>query len=95
VWLWFEDEHLAKIWQALPMGKRGAQPKYSDTAIQTVLMLKVVFWLTNRSIEGFVSSMWAKLGYELTSPDHVCKEEQHRQRASGQCLRVRNGFTRW
>jgi hypothetical protein len=71
VWLWFEDEALAKVWQAAPTGQRGAQPKYSDTAIQTVLVLKAVFGLTNRSVEGFVSSLWVRLGYELSSPDHT------------------------
>jgi hypothetical protein len=71
VWLWFEDESLAKTWQASPTGKRGAQPRYSDTAIQTVLVLKAVFGLTNRSVEGFVRSLWSRLGYELTSPDHT------------------------
>jgi IS5 family transposase len=71
VWLWFEEESLAKAWEAEPTGKRGAQPKYSDTVIQTVRVLKAIFGLTNRSVEGFVNSLWGRLGYELTSPDHT------------------------
>ena len=33
--LWFEDGTLAQHWRAAPTGKRGAQPTYTDTAIQT------------------------------------------------------------
>jgi hypothetical protein len=30
VWLWFEEESLAKAWEAEPTGKRGAQPVNTD-----------------------------------------------------------------
>ena len=34
-------------------------------------MIKAVFGLTNRSVEGFVSSVFARLGYALSTPDHT------------------------
>jgi len=71
LFLWFEDGELARQWTPPPNGKRGAQPKYSDLAIQTVLTLKAVFGLRNRSVEGFVNSIFTRLGYALTSPDHT------------------------
>jgi hypothetical protein len=58
---WFEDGTLARQWNAAPTGKRRAQPEYSAPAIQIMLTLKAVFGLTNRSVEGFVRSLWARL----------------------------------
>lgn len=71
VFLWFEDEELVRQWVPPKNGRRGAQPQYSDVAIQAVLTLKAVFGLTNRSAEGFVNSLWDRLGYALKSPDHT------------------------
>lgn len=65
VFLCFEDGQLAQAWRAEKNGRRGAQPTYTDTAIQTMLMVKAVFKLTNRGVEGFVKSLLARLGYDL------------------------------
>ena len=38
--IWFDPD---MVWAAKPTGKRGRQPDYSDTAIQTCLTMKVLF----------------------------------------------------
>src|SRR5664280_2814788 len=38
--VWFEEEYVRNNWKPAPTGKRGAPIEYSDTAIQTLLMLK-------------------------------------------------------
>ena len=48
---------------------RGNFKTYSDMAIQTCLMLKAVFNLRLRSLEGFVNSIFRLMKIPLTSPD--------------------------
>jgi hypothetical protein len=43
-------------WHPDPTGKRGTPRGYSDVAIQVLLMLKMTFNLTYRSLEGFARS---------------------------------------
>ncbi len=46
--IWFDP---AMNWEAVPTGKRGRQPDYSDAAIQTCLTMKVLFGMALRQIE--------------------------------------------
>ena len=55
--VWLEKEAVEKNWTPQPNGKRGGQWRYSDWAIQTLLMLKVVFHLPYRALEGFGRSL--------------------------------------
>lgn len=50
--------------------QRGSQFDYSDKAIEIMLTLKEVFHLTNRSVEGFVRSLFVMMKIELPVPDH-------------------------
>src|SRR5208337_1324356 len=49
---------------------RGGQPCYSDLAIETGLMLRMVFHLPLRQTEGLMSSIFELLGVSLAVPDH-------------------------
>ena len=53
------------------MGTRGAQRKYSDVAIETALMLRLLFHLPLRQAEGFLTSLFMLMGLALRSPDHT------------------------
>lgn len=68
--VWFEEEHVRNNWKPAPTGKRGAPIEYSDTAIQTLLMLKAVFHLPYRALEGFARSLMQLMGLDLNIPDH-------------------------
>lgn len=59
------------LWLAPPSGQRGAPVLYSDWAIQVLLMLKQVFGLPNRSVEGLARSLMCLIGLDLPVPDHT------------------------
>jgi hypothetical protein len=44
---------------------------YSDAAIQVLLMLKAVFSLPYRSVEGLACSLMRLMGVDLPVPDHM------------------------
>jgi hypothetical protein len=51
--------------------KSGGQPRYSDLAIETTLMLGMVFGLRLRQSEGLLSSVLDLMGLDLPVPDHT------------------------
>ena len=53
-------------------GKRGRGFQYSDTAIETALMIKRIFSLPLRALQGFIDSIFELLDVPLTSPDYTC-----------------------
>lgn len=67
---WFDKEAVEEKWTPEPTGKRGGQWVYSNWAIQTLLMLKVVFHLPYRALEGFGRSLMKLMGLEIPIPDH-------------------------
>jgi hypothetical protein len=53
-------------------GRRGRSNTYSDAAIETALMLKGVFNLPLRALEGFINSIFERMNIDLRSPDYSC-----------------------
>jgi len=68
--LWITPEALAG-WAAPRRKTRGGQPLYSDLAIETALMLGMVFGLRLRQSEGLLSSVLDMMGLDLPVPDHT------------------------
>ena len=64
--IWFDPE---MTWAAMPTGKRGRQPNYSDAAIQTCLTMKVLFGMALRQTTGFVESLLQLIGLDWAVPD--------------------------
>lgn len=58
-------------WRAKPSGRRDAQPKFSDLAIETALTLRLVFHLPLRQSEGFLRSLFKLMEVDLKVPDHT------------------------
>lgn len=67
--LWLSDD-FEKVWLYTGEKQRGSQFEYSDKAIEIMLTIKEVFHLTNRSVEGFVRSMFQMMNIHLPVPDH-------------------------
>ena len=65
-------------WQAPRRTTPGGQARYSDAAIELVLMLRLVFHLALRQAEGFAASMLGLLGQELRVPDHTTLSRRSR-----------------
>jgi IS5 family transposase len=68
--LWISDDAIAS-WRPAPRGRRGAQRKFSDHAIETALTLRLVFNLPLRQAEGFLRSILCLMSIDLESPDHT------------------------
>ena len=68
---WFDPEAIPQHWTPPPTGQRGAPWRYSDWSIQTLLVLKQVFHLPDRALEGFGRSLMGLMGLDLPIPDHT------------------------
>jgi hypothetical protein len=68
--LWISQDAV-DAWTAPKTGKRGAQPVYSDLAIQTALTLRLLFRLPLSQTEGFLHSVLKLMGLTLPCPDHT------------------------
>lgn len=70
VWM---DEQAIQQWHCQTHhGRRGRGFHYSDSAIETALMLKAVFKLPLRALEGFINSLFKLMKVPLQSPDYSC-----------------------
>ena len=76
--VWFSEDAIDK-WQAKPTGKRGKPVIYSDDAILTALMLRFVFFLPLRALEGFLGSLVSMMGLDLRTPSYsqICRRAQN------------------
>src|SRR3954453_9679335 len=68
--LWIDEAAIAGS-QAPRRTTPGGQARYSDLAIQLVLMLRLVFHLALRQAEAFAGSVLRLLGQEVGVPDHT------------------------
>ena len=78
VTLWFAPEAI-DAWNARPTGRRGAQPQFSDMAIETALTLRLVFHLPLRQAEGFLRSILRLMDLDLEAPDHTTLSRRGRR----------------
>jgi len=67
--VWINDDILDK-WKALPSGRPGAQPVYSDLAIQIVLQVGKVFHQKLRQTEGLLENVFRLMKVKLSVPDY-------------------------
>ncbi len=70
VTFWLSADAIA-AWKPAPSGRRGAQRKFSDCAIETALTLRLVFRLPLRQAEGFLRSVLSMMRVDLDTPDHT------------------------
>jgi Transposase DDE domain len=68
--LWISQEAI-DAWTPPQTGKRGAQPVYSDAALETALTFRLLFHLALRQTEGFLGSVLRLTGVDLPCPDHT------------------------
>ncbi|AQS36672.1 transposase, IS4 family [Shewanella psychrophila] len=67
------DEHAISSWCCSEHhGRRGRGYIYSDVAIETALVVKGVFNLSLRALEGFTTSVFQLMDVPLTSPSYSC-----------------------
>lgn len=75
--LWISTEDFG-AWQPEEPPKRGGQRRYSDGAIQCLLMVRSFFHLTLRATEGFARSLLELMNLTLAVPDYttICKRSK-------------------
>ena len=75
--VWFDEEAIAN-WKADKTGKPGGQRVYSDMAIETSLVVRMVYKLAYRQTEGFLHSMASLLGLGIEIPDYstLCRRSR-------------------
>ena len=76
--LWLSPDAI-ESWKAVPSGQRGGQKRFSDTAIETALMLRLLFHLPLRQTEGFLRSLFELMGADLDVPDHTTLSRRSQQ----------------
>lgn len=69
--IWFAEDYVMQNWSVKPSGKRGAPLVYSNEAVQMLLMLKAVYKLPYRALEGFSRSIMGLMKLNLRIPDHT------------------------
>ena len=72
--VWFSQDAIDK-WHAVPTGKRGRPSTYSDDAILAALLIRFVFHLPLRALEGFLCSLVSFMGLCLCTPSYsqICR----------------------
>ena len=80
--LWMSEDAI-EDWKPAASGGRGGQRKFSDHAIETALVLRLVFKLPLRQAEGFLRSILSLMDIDLEAPDHTTLSRR------GQHLNVR------
>lgn len=76
--LWIDDSTLLNWHQNSLSGKRGASRTYSDRAIECMLLLKSVFKLPLRAVQGFAKSLLKLMSVEVKIPHYstICRRQQ-------------------
>ncbi len=57
-------------WKAKPQGTRGHQKEYSDAAIQMMIMIRKIFHLRLRQLQGFICSIFNMQSIDLPVPNY-------------------------
>src|SRR5919106_3707065 len=74
--LWISQDAI-NAWTPPMSGTRGAQPVYSDVAIETALTLRLLFRLPLRQTEGFLHAILTLMDVTLPCPDHTTLSRRH------------------
>src|SRR5262245_22663517 len=75
--VWFSEATISK-WNATRTGQLGRPSIYSDDAILMALLIRFVFHLPLRALEGFLASIVSVMGLCLCTPSYsqVCRRAQ-------------------
>ena len=66
------DEETIAEWKQNEQGKRGRPRRFSDLAITTALMVKRVFSMPLRALQGFLDSVFKLANVPLVCPHYTC-----------------------
>ena len=73
--VWFSEDSVEKWLAEKEEGRKGHPPIYSDNAILTALMIRSVFHLPLRALQGFLTSLVLLMNIDLPIPNYtrICR----------------------
>lgn len=66
------DEETIREWKQSKQNKRGRPRRFSDLAITTALMVKRIFSMPLRALQGFLDSVFKLADIPLVCPHYTC-----------------------
>ena len=76
--VWFDVDAIEE-WHADKTGKPGGQRKYADVAIETGLVVRMIYKLAYRQTQGLLKSLATLLGLGMRSPTtQRCADDRRR-----------------
>lgn len=81
--VWIEEDSIERWVAKQEKGKRGRPKRYSDEAILMLLLLREVYHLPLRGLQGFISSLFSFMGVRLPVPcySQICRRAKHMKKA--------------
>ncbi|EOK5722022.1 TPA: IS5 family transposase [Vibrio parahaemolyticus] len=73
------DEEAIRQWKQSKQDKRGRPRQFSDLAITTVLMVKRVFSMPLRALQGFIDSVFSLANVPIVCPHYSCISRRAKQ----------------
>ena len=68
---WIDEKTIAE-WKQDKQGKRGRSRRFSDLAITTALIVKRIFSMPLRALQGFLDSIFKLTNIPLVCPYYTC-----------------------
>ncbi len=78
---WVDEEAIAE-WKQNKQGKRGRPRQFSDLAITTALMVKRIFSMPLRALQGFLDSVFKLANIPLVCPHYTCISRRAKEGAN-------------
>ncbi|HFG1852448.1 TPA: IS5 family transposase [Vibrio cholerae] len=73
------DEEAIRQWKQSKQNKRGRPRQFSDLAITTALMVKRVFSMPLRALQGFIDSVFSLANVPILCPHYSCISRRSKQ----------------
>ena len=75
--LWFDEESINSWFSTTLSGKKGRPCTYSDSAMTCLLLIRSVFKLDFRKLQGFAESLVKIMGLDITIPSYtqICRRQ--------------------
>ncbi|HCG6025568.1 TPA: IS5 family transposase [Vibrio parahaemolyticus] len=73
------DEETIRQWKQSKQDKRGRPRQFSDLAITTALMVKRVFSMPLRALQGFIDSVFSLANVPIVCPHYSCISRRAKQ----------------
>ena len=75
---WIDEEAISE-WEQSKQNKCGRPRRFSDLAITTAMMVKRVFSMPLRSLQGFIDSIFRLAHIPLSCPHYTCISRRAKQ----------------